>query len=374
MYFEQGPIRPPSEAYSLLIRVTRNCPWNKCMFCATYRGQKFSRRTVEEVKKDIDTVGELCNRVRDFSKKNGYGGRVNQDVVMRLHYSGDWQMFHVAYWLYNGGYSVFLQDANSIMVKTSDLVKIITYLKEKFPSVHRITTYGRSSSILRKSVDELKEIHAAGLSRIHVGLESGSDEVLKFIKKGVTARQHVEAGRKVKESGISLSEYVILGMGGKRWTKEHALETANVLNQINPDFIRLRTLSMRKGIAMIEKVETGEFELLHEDDVVREERILISKLDGITSNLKSDHALNLLQEVEGRLPEDKDKMLATIGSYLSLPDEDRLNFRLGKRSNIYLYLSDMEDKEKYEYVRRAIMEVGDKDPEGIIEHLKSQCL
>ncbi|HZK18071.1 MAG TPA: radical SAM protein, partial [Clostridia bacterium] len=219
-----------------------------------------------------------------------------------------------------------------------------------------------------------KEIHLAGLSRIHVGLESGSDEVLKFIKKGVTARQHVEAGRKVKESGISLSEYVILGMGGKRWTKEHALETANVLNQINPNFIRLRTLSMRKGIAMIEKVETGEFELLHEDDVVREEMSLISNLDGITSYLKSDHALNLLQEVEGRLPEDKERMLAITNRYLLLSAEDRLNFRLGKRSNIYLYLSDMEDTEKYEYVQKAIAEVGDNDPDKIIEHLKSQCL
>jgi len=374
MYFEQGPIRPPSEASSLLLRVTRNCPWNRCGFCATYKGKKFSRRTVDEIKKDIDQVVDLAGRIGEYSLQQGHGGEITRQVVMGLHVKGDWQMFHVAYWLYHGGYSVFLQDANSIMVKTEDLVEIIAYLKQKFPSVKRITSYGRSNSILRKSVQELKQLHAVGLSRIHVGLESGSDDVLKYIDKGVTAAQHIEAGQRVVESGLSLSEYVILGMGGKRWTKEHAVKTAEVLNSINPDFIRLRTLSMRRGIAMIEKVQSGEFELLHEDEVVREEKVLISGLKDITSYLASDHSLNLLQEVEGKFPVDKNKMLAVIDKYLSLPDAERLNFRLGKRSNIYLQLSDMEDQEKYNYVQDALLETGEKNPEDIIEYLKNQCL
>jgi len=216
--FEQGPIRPPSEARSLLVRVTRNCPWNKCAFCNSYRDTAFSLRTVEEVKKDIRIAGDIAAEIRSLSWKMGEGGRVTGDVINHLwnhdgpHHDG---YRSVGAWLYYGGESVFLQDANSLIVKTADLVEILDFIKETFPQVSRITSYCRSKTAARKSVEELKSLRAAGLSRIHIGMESGYDPLLAFIRKGTTAAEHVEGGKRIVDAGISLSEYVIPGLGAR---------------------------------------------------------------------------------------------------------------------------------------------------------------
>jgi len=352
--FEQGPIRPPSEAASLLLRLTRNCPWNKCAFCNTYKGKTFSRRSVEEIKKDIDTVVEMCRLVQKISWESGFGGLLNRQVLARVYKSGDYQLFHVASWLYNGAKTVFFQDANSLVMKTADVVEILKYLKERLPSVERVTTYARSSTLARKSVEDLAEMGRAGLSRIHVGMESGCDEVLKFIEKGATAKQHIEAGRRVKEAGISLSEYIILGMGGKRWAKEHALETARVLNIINPDFIRIRSLTVAKGSVLEQKVLGGEFEEETEEEVIKGERLLIEQLNGIQSNLVSDHSMNLLEEVNGKLPEDKPAMLAVIDRFLALPESEKQNFILGKRWGVYRVMDDMLDASQHARVAATV--------------------
>ena len=197
-YFEQGPIRPPSEATSLLIRVTRNCPWNKCAFCQTYRGTKFEIRSVEDVKGDIQTMKDYADQIMKISWKLGEGGRVNRSVLKQISN----QRFHndyfqtIAVWLYFGGENVFLQDANSLIAKTPDLVAILDYLKEKFPQIKRITSYCRSHTAARKTVSEFEQLKNAGLSRIHVGMESGSNEVLALVNKGVTADIQIKpAGR-----------------------------------------------------------------------------------------------------------------------------------------------------------------------------------
>ncbi|MCD6352935.1 MAG: radical SAM protein, partial [Proteobacteria bacterium] len=321
-YFEQGPIRPPNEAKSLLVRVTRNCPWNKCGFCRTYRGERFSLRSLEEVKQDIVTIKNIYDEIRAVSWRLGFKGEVNQIVIQHLYEGrhGHSSCFmNVAMWLYFGEGSVFLQDANNLTVKTSDLVEILSFLKKTFPDITRITTYARSKTIARrKTVEELKSLRDAGLSRIHIGLESGSDAVLDLIRKGVTAAEHIEAGRKVKKSGISLSEYVIPGLGGKKLWQQHALETARVLNQINPDYIRLRTLRVLDGAGLDEKVASGEFEPSGDEEIVREIRLMIEHLDGINSHLVSDHILNLLEEVEGKLPEDKPRMFSVIDRFSGL--------------------------------------------------------
>ena len=354
MVIEQGPIRPPSEAESLLLRFTRNCPWNKCEFCGTYNGENFSRRTVEEIKKDIDTVSNILGLIRERSLRMGFGGEIKRDVLADIYRDGNHFLIHVASWAFRGGKTVFIQDANSLVMKTDELVEALRYLKEKLPTVERITSYARSTTLSRKSREELEEIGRAGLNRIHVGMESGSDAVLKFMKKGVTARDHIEAGRRVVEAGISLSEYVILGLGGRLWPEEHPLETARVLNEINPHYIRLRTLTVPREVPLYRKLISGEFTELTEDEIVAGERLMIEKLEGINSQVVSDHMLNLLEEVEGKLPEQKEYMISVIDRYLSMPKNDRVNFRMGKRSGQYRYLDHMSDPQRYQRVEALV--------------------
>jgi len=358
--FEMGPIRPPSEARSLLIRVTRNCPWNKCEFCHTYKGETFSIRPKEEVKADIDRIKALADEIRELSWKTGEAGQVNEAVLRRyLALPGKQSHAHqsVAAWLYYGGTQVFLQDGNSLLVKTADLADILEYLKGRFPSIRRITSYARARTVSRKSVEELKELHRAGLSRIHIGMETGYGPLLEFMKKGVTPEEQVRGGRNVVESGISLSEYVMPGLGGVRWWREHAVETARVLNRIDPDYIRLRTLYIRRDMPLFQKVQSGEFARPSDDEIVAEIRLFLQTLDGIRSRVVSDHILNLLEEVQGKLPEEKEMMLAVIDRYLSWPPEERLRFRVGRRLGYLRNLGDLEDPALSSWIDQIIREV-----------------
>ncbi|MBP8980786.1 MAG: radical SAM protein, partial [Syntrophobacterales bacterium] len=236
---------------------------------------------------------------------------------------------------------------NSLILKTEELEEILTFLREQFPGVTRITSYCRSQTARRKTVEELQRLRQAGLSRIHVGMESGYDPLLEFIRKGATAADHIEGGKRIVESGISLCEYIIPGLGGDRWSEENALATATVINAINPDYVRLRSLQVVKGTGLYELMQKGEFTPLGDDETVKEIRMFIANLEGIQTTIVSDHILNLLEEVEGKLPEDKDKLLAVIDSYLSLPIQDRMIFRLGRRQGIYRRLDDLRDPVMY---------------------------
>ncbi|MBU2498596.1 MAG: radical SAM protein, partial [Proteobacteria bacterium] len=212
--FEQGPIRPPNEARSLLLRFTRNCPWNQCLFCPVYKNKKFSLRDVNEIKEDIQTARDIADDIKALSWRLGHSGKVADEVVTEIftspHYSQSYRS--IAGWLYYQTGACFLQDADNLVMRTDDLVEVLQFLREKFPEIKRVTTYSRSRTIVRKSLESLKRIKEAGLDRIHVGLESGYDPILKFMKKGVTAVQHVEAGQRVVAAGIELSEYVMPGL------------------------------------------------------------------------------------------------------------------------------------------------------------------
>jgi radical SAM superfamily enzyme YgiQ (UPF0313 family) len=300
---------------------------------------------VEEIKADIDTVKEMVDILKRTSWQSGFGGAIDRRLVEAvLQDESHSESFRsVALWLYYGGESAFLQDANSLVMKTPNLVEVVSYLKQTFPELKRITSYARSSTLARKPVEELRQLKEAGLNRIHVGLESGSDEVLAFVKKGVTAAQQIEGGRRVVAAGIELSEYVMPGLGGRSLSREHALETARVLNAINPDFIRIRSLALPAGTGLREKWEQGEFERPSDEEMIHELRLFIESLDGIQSYVASDHILNLLEDLEGRLPEDKPALLAVIDRFLDLPDEERLLFQLGRRLGLFRGLSDLED-------------------------------
>ncbi|MCK5213390.1 MAG: radical SAM protein, partial [Dehalococcoidia bacterium] len=284
--FELGPIRPPSEAFSLLIRATRNCPWNKCLFCHCYKGTTFSLRSVEEVIHDIDEAAAMRDYIVEASHSMGFGGDVRQAAAALLGQPYGNQCLHnVALFLYAGGISAFLQDSNSLIMRTPDLVAVLKHLYSRFPDLQRVTSYSRSHTAAHKTLEELKETREAGLVRIHIGLESGYDPLLTYIQKGTTAAQQISAGQKLVEAGFSLSEYVMPGLGGQAMAEGHIVETARALTEINPDFIRFRSLHVTPTMLLWERVQDGSFLLQSEDAVVKEIAGMIERLD-VTSHLK----------------------------------------------------------------------------------------
>ncbi len=379
MTYEQGPIRPPSEAGSLLLRFTRNCPWNRCTFCPVYKGQEFSRRSMEEIHRDIDAVHNILDDLRKLSWSLGLAGQMNQRVLNAVltspSYNGHYR--YVALWASSGTGRVFIQDANSLMLPVELLVEALRYLRSKIPEIRRVTSYARSSTLARKSGEDLKAIREAGMDRIHVGLESGSDRVLSLVKKGTTSEQHIVAGRKVIEAGMTLSEYIMPGLGGKEWSREHALETARVINAFNPHFIRLRSLRIPSRTPLYKDTIQGRFTPLSDDDTAREIRLFIETLDHISSTLTSDHIMNLLPEIEGTFPGDKDHMLAVIDRYFLLSAEDRLLYRLGRRGGAIQGLADLEDpalRGRLEAARRELEAETGGDLESVITELGDQYI
>ena len=352
--FEQGPIRPPSEADSLLIRVTRNCPWNRCRFCPVYKGQRFSLRPVDHVIEDIDRVQRYVAALREAT---GGTGRLTPAAVRlvgeKVAPRDDGAFQAALHWLSGGMRSIFLQDANSLIIKPEDLKQVLTHLRTCFPWVARITSYARSHTVARIAEEDLRAFADAGLNRIHIGLESGSDQVLASVQKGVTKAAHIKAGRKIKQAGMELSEYVMPGLGGRALSREHALETADALNQIDPDFIRLRTLAIPNHTPLYEDFEASRFEKLTDREMAAETLLFLEHLEGIASYVKSDHILNLFQEVEGRLPGDKAAMTRVIRDFQALAPEDQVLYQVGRRLGYFTRLTDMAVPDRRARVEEA---------------------
>jgi radical SAM superfamily enzyme YgiQ (UPF0313 family) len=375
--FEQGPIRPPNEARSLLLRVTRNCPWNRCLFCPVYKGRAFSLRGIAEIKADIQTARDMADDIRDVSEQLGRGGRVDDQVIHHVRAMGDAGECYrgMAVWMYCGTGACFLQDADNLIMRTNDLVEVLSFLREKFPEITRVTTYSRSRTVAQKSVESLLRICQAGLNRVHIGLESGCDAVLKRMEKGVTSAVHIDAGQKLVKAGMEVSEYVMPGLGGQDLWREHALDTARTLNRINPDFIRLRSLRVPPRVPLYEKLAAGEFVMQTDDALVEEIRVFIEALDGIQSTVTSDHMMNLLETVSGKLPEDKDKMLDVIRSYQSLSDQDRVVYRVGRRGGAFRSPEDLAaHPSTTSKIRRLVDEIhSSQGPEGV-EHFVTEMV
>ncbi len=282
MRYEGMVYRPPSEAQSLIIQATIGCPHNRCTFCSLYKNTKFRIRPVEEIKEDL-------RMARDY-----YGEYIE---------------------------SVFFADGNTIIMKTEQLLEIFDYTRSLFPYLERITVYGSSRFVNKKSLEDLKRLRAAGLKRIHTGMESGDDIILERIKKGTNSQEIISAGLKLKEAGISVSEYYLVGIGGKERSREHALNSALTLSAFSPDFIRLRTYVPMPNTPLYDDYQNGVFALLSPHEALREVRLLIENLNCDNSQLLSDH-INNYWNVYGILPQDKDKMLAEIDRALAI-DESR---------------------------------------------------
>lgn len=282
MRYEGTVYRPPSEAGSLLIQATIGCPHNRCTFCNMYKDTRFRIRSVEEIKEDIKSA-------RDY-----YGEYVE---------------------------TMFFPDGNTIYMKTAQLLEVFNCAREMFPHLKRITVYGSARFVNLKSLEELRLLREAGLSRIHMGMESGDDQVLNLIKKGASARDIIEAGQKIKQAGIQVSEYYLVGAGGKALSAEHALGSARVLSSFSPEYIRLRTLIPQPGTPLFNDYQDGSFQLLSPHEALREVRLLIEHLQCQGSCVLSDHVSNYY-DVNGVLPQDKEGMLAVIDRALQI-DESR---------------------------------------------------
>ncbi|MDR2295273.1 MAG: radical SAM protein [Clostridiales Family XIII bacterium] len=350
--FEIGPIRPPSEAGSLLLRVTKGCTWNKCKFCALYRKTDFRAYPTEELLRTIDRIVYYRDRIE---ARRGPGGAYDYEAIsrdMEPHAPEEQECYYmVLNWLANGGRSAFLQDGNTMALSPGRLVKILRYLKESLPEIQRITSYGRAESLAKISVEQYLELKAAGLSRIHSGFESGSDEVLALIQKGVTARQEILAGQNVKKAGIEFSVYFMPGIGGKALSEKNAVETADVINQINPDFVRLRTTVINRGTDLWKEAEAGNYRPCTDMEKLLEIRLLISEITRCDGCLAGDHIINLLQHVSGRLDRDKTRMLAAIDDFLRLPRREQRRFQLARRAGMVVRPQDLQGLDPDEAAR-----------------------
>ncbi|MCG8634913.1 MAG: radical SAM protein [Desulfobacterales bacterium] len=357
--FEQGPIRPPSEAYSLLLRLTRNCPWNRCTFCRVYKGRRFSLRPVDHIIRDIDLIHTYITRIKQIIKP---GLPSDQEMINALYGSfevKDRVAFNAAMnWYASGMESIFLQDANSVILKPEDLIHILDHIKACFPETGRITSYARSHTILRIKPHYLEQMRASGLNRIHIGMESGSDLVLKRVNKGVTKAGHIRAGLKVRAAGMELSEYVMPGLGGIDLSIEHALETAAALNAINPEFIRIRTLAVTPGTRLARQEQQGLFEKPSDAMMAKELRLFLESLDNIQSKVRSDHILNLFENLNGQLPRDKEKLIGIIDRFFDLPENDRVIYQVGRRLGFFMGPEDMEDSSHMDQVRQTCKQFG----------------
>lgn len=305
--FTIGTYRPPSEGGhgSLLLRVTENCPWNRCTFCEMYKDQRFVYRPVEDVKAEIDKVAAIRDELVTISWKLGDGGKITPDVGNAVLGEGRDlarcpSFITVFNWLASGGRTAFLQDANSLVMRSHELVAILEHLRKTLPSLVRVTTYARAKTLTQKKPTELLMIREAGLDRLHIGLETGDDELLTLIDKGVTAAEQIAGGRKAIDAGFQVSEYWMPDLGGRERWQQHAENSARVLSAINPHYIRSRPLVPRPGTPLFTEVEQGRLTLSSPHQRLEELALMIGGLN-VTSRVCFDHAMNSWVDRGGRL-------------------------------------------------------------------------
>ncbi len=341
--FEQGPIRPPSEAHSLLVRVIRNCTWNRCTFCPVYKGAKSSLRPVEEVLADVDAMAAAAEVLRTRGVHAVHEGLVPPEA------------YQVSLFLGGGARTVFLQDADPCAVRPDKLATVIRRVRERFPSVDRVTTYGRASTLARRAPEDLEMLREAGLTRVHLGMESGADEVLMAIDKGCSSGDLIGAGEKVLQAGLELCFYLMPGLGGRADAGAHVAGSARVIRAVaqaapagNPLVVRLRTAAVVPSTPLGARAAAGEFVLPDDVEVAQELRDLLEQVEEARFELRADHMLNLLQELEGSLPHDRERLIALLDEYLGWPRDDQAAFAVGVRIGVFRRLADFHDARRRE--------------------------
>ncbi len=278
--YHEPLFRPPSEAYSLILQATIGCSWNRCAFCEMYTTKKFSIRDIDEVKNEIGSMSEYKEDVR----------------------------------------KVFLADGNAMTLSTDYLLQLLKELNETFPKLSRVSAYALPKDLLDKTDEELKQIREAGLKLIYVGIESGDDEVLRMVNKGETHESTIKGLMKAKEAGIKSSVMILSGLGGKIYSRQHAENSAKVVNAVQPEFLSTLVLSYPHGMEHFMKRFKGEFESCEIPELLEELKIFISNTDLERSVFRSDHASNYLV-LKGNLGRDKERMLDEIDAALNDPGD-----------------------------------------------------
>ena len=276
--------RPPSEANSLIFQVTLGCSFNQCSFCDMYRSKEYSERTWDEVKGEIDMMAKIMPDTQ----------------------------------------RVFLADGDAINLSTEYMVKILKYIQEKFSSIERISCYAMPMNLLKKTPEDLQKLHDAGLNMLYLGIESGSDIVLRKVTKGATSKTIIKACNKAKDIGFKLSCMVILGLGGKKYSKENAIETGKVISASKPDFVGALTLYLENGIKdeFITKWG-GEFVKIDDNESLEELELLVSNINAENQIVfRANHGSNAYN-ISGTFPQDKDEMLEKIGWLNKHPENVR---------------------------------------------------
>ena len=292
-----GIFRPPSERRSYFLPLTSGCSNNTCTFCGFY-GTRLRMRDVNDIKREIDALALYV--------RNGVRVPEIENIVYAVAQGWD-------------GRRVFLQDGDALVYPFPKLVDVLVYLNEKFPNLERIGSYATPQDILRRTVNELGELRQLKLGILYVGLESGDDEVLVKVGKGVNREQLVEAGRKAKEAGITLSLTVILGLGGVEGSRKHVLGTASVLSEIDPEYAGALTLTLVPGTPLYQEWKQGNFSLISPFEFLEELKAIIGNSSFTDCFFSSMHASNYLS-VRGRLPQDKERLIGELESVLAERD------------------------------------------------------
>jgi len=261
-----------------------------------YKDTQFAARPMEEVLEDIDGAAQLYDGT--VGGGAGAGGRGGPGQVR----------------------TIFLPDGNTIALSTAKLLTILERVRQRFPNLERVTTYGGAKFVLKKSLEDLKRLRQAGLARLHMGMESGDPVTLERIRKGTTPEQIIEAGQRVRQAGIELSEYYLVGLGGTDRWEPHAVESARVLSAIEPDFVRLRTLIIVPTTPLGQMAAAGEFTLPGPRQALQEVRTMVAGLEG-SMLLLSDHVSNYVN-LNGQLPDDKERMLEMLDRALEMDESD----------------------------------------------------
>ncbi len=274
--------RPPSEAESLIIQATLGCSHNRCTFCGSYQEKQFKIRSLEEIRADLID----CQ----------YMGPIER---------------------------VFLADGDALCIPQRRLLDILRSVRELMPSVKRVGVYGNAKDILRKSVDELRELRALNLKIIYLGVETGDPELLEKICKGATYEQLVEAANRVKEAGILCSVTVLLGIGGQEHSQRHASATAKILTDMDPDYVGALSVIVVPGTPLHDEYVQGKFQVPEPFELIRELRTMIAESTFSNCVFRSNHASNYLP-VKATLPWDKEEILSAIDHVLKAGDQGML--------------------------------------------------